>query len=337
MTTFVQLHILTSYGPSNLNRDDLGRPKSAIVGGKKRLRVSSQSLKRAWRTSEVFDAAIGEHVGIRTKRMAEKAKDQLVAGGVSEKNANEWSKALGEQLGKDTVVHLSPFEQERVDAIVSRLIAENRAPKPEDQILTQDKMAADVAMFGRMLAKTPEFNIDAAVQVAHAFTTHEALGEEDFFTAVDDLNNRLEDAGAGHMGETEFGAGVFYEYICVNWDQLVKNLNGDKALAQSAIKALTQAALQVSPGGKQNSFASRAYANFVLAERGSQQPRSLANAFIDPVARGAYLTKSVEQLLDGRKTMEDCYGACADSIYELDATKGTGRLPELLKFVALEG
>ena len=54
MTQFIQLHLLTSYPPSNLNRDDLGRPKSAQIGGVGRLRVSSQSLKRAWRTSEVF-------------------------------------------------------------------------------------------------------------------------------------------------------------------------------------------------------------------------------------------------------------------------------------------
>lgn len=47
MTRFVQLHLITSYPPSNLNRDDLGRPKTAVMGGETRLRISSQSLKRA--------------------------------------------------------------------------------------------------------------------------------------------------------------------------------------------------------------------------------------------------------------------------------------------------
>ncbi len=32
MTTFVQFHVLTKYGPSNPNRDDQGRPKQANVG-----------------------------------------------------------------------------------------------------------------------------------------------------------------------------------------------------------------------------------------------------------------------------------------------------------------
>jgi CRISPR system Cascade subunit CasC len=33
MSEFIQLHILASYPPSNLNRDDLGRPKTAVMGG----------------------------------------------------------------------------------------------------------------------------------------------------------------------------------------------------------------------------------------------------------------------------------------------------------------
>jgi len=60
MSTFIQLHLLTSYPPSNLNRDDLGRPKTAVMGGKTRLRISSQSLKRAWRNSELFKLAVGQ-------------------------------------------------------------------------------------------------------------------------------------------------------------------------------------------------------------------------------------------------------------------------------------
>jgi CRISPR system Cascade subunit CasC len=46
MSNFLQLHLLTSYPPACLNRDDLNRPKSAIMGGVNRLRISSQSLKK---------------------------------------------------------------------------------------------------------------------------------------------------------------------------------------------------------------------------------------------------------------------------------------------------
>ena len=41
MTTFLQLHLLTSYPPACLNRDDLNRPKTALMGGVPRLRISS--------------------------------------------------------------------------------------------------------------------------------------------------------------------------------------------------------------------------------------------------------------------------------------------------------
>ncbi|KAA8425643.1 type I-E CRISPR-associated protein Cas7/Cse4/CasC, partial [Acetobacter sp. DmW_125123] len=50
MHRFLQLHLLTFYPPSNVNRDDTGNPKTATVGGVTRLRISSQALKRAWRT-----------------------------------------------------------------------------------------------------------------------------------------------------------------------------------------------------------------------------------------------------------------------------------------------
>jgi len=76
MSTFIQLHMLTSYPPSNLNRDDLGRPKTAVMGGKNRLRVSSQSLKRAWRTSEIFEKTLDGHIGTRTRRLG---KEKIIS------------------------------------------------------------------------------------------------------------------------------------------------------------------------------------------------------------------------------------------------------------------
>lgn len=80
MSEFIQIHMLASYPPSNLNRDDLGRPKTATVGGTQRIRVSSQSLKRSWRTSEAFSDALKGTIGIRTKIMGVKIKKALVEG-----------------------------------------------------------------------------------------------------------------------------------------------------------------------------------------------------------------------------------------------------------------
>src|SRR5208283_742963 len=80
MAEFIQLHMLVSYPPSNLNRDDLGRPKTAVMGGTQRLRISSQSLKRAWRTSDIFTEHLKDHMGKRTKEMSVKVKEALITG-----------------------------------------------------------------------------------------------------------------------------------------------------------------------------------------------------------------------------------------------------------------
>ena len=100
MSTFIQLHLLTSYPPSNLNRDDLGRPKTAIMGGKNRLRISSQSLKRAWRTSDLFAEALEGHIGTRTKDMGVEIYKALRGKGAAEGNAKEWAKQIAEVFGK---------------------------------------------------------------------------------------------------------------------------------------------------------------------------------------------------------------------------------------------
>ena len=100
MSRFIQLHVLTSYPPSNLNRDDTGRPKTAVIGDCTRLRISSQSLKRAWRTSDIFETALKGHIGTRTKEMGISVYQSLTKQGVSEKNAREWSKTIASQFGK---------------------------------------------------------------------------------------------------------------------------------------------------------------------------------------------------------------------------------------------
>ena len=366
MDKFLQIHLLTSYPPSNLNRDDLGRPKTAFMGGAKRLRISSQSLKRAWRTSELFEAALKEHIGTRTKEMGKKIYKKFSEQGISHTKALEWAGAIAGVFGKrkslsanekkelkaldpekrlkkelteveiEQLAHFGPEEEKAIWELVDAIIARGEGPEKEELILLRAKSgAADIALFGRMLASSPSFNMEAAAQVAHAITVNKVAVEDDFFTAVDDLNNGEEDMGAGHMGETEFGSGIFYIYICIDRHLLVENLNGDRELADKAVAALLECAATVAPTGKQNSFASRARASFIACEIGNQQPRSLSVAFLEPVSeRGKeknMLAAAIERLDLTRTNMDKVYGPCSDQYCATNAHTGEGSLQAVMQ------
>ncbi len=388
MSQFIQLHLLTSYPPSNLNRDELGRPKTAIMGSVNRLRVSSQSLKRAWRTSDLyrdcigtgsviaFSNEIGKDLAKRTKEIGPKwIKGELLSKGVSEELAELWSKDITLTFGQvekdenklSQVVYLSPSDLLGCDRLVVELIEfivdekenelfseitdlqEKRSKKKKadeikkinkrmgdlfrPHILGLGQNATDMALFGRMLASSPAYNIEAAAQVSHAITVHSAKVDEDYFTAVDDLNNHEDDAGAAHIGEAGFAAGLFYAYICINRDLLIENLQGDEALANKTIAALIECAAKVSPTGKQNSFASRAHASYMLAEKGTQQPRSLSVAFLKPIQGSDQAGDAIDALIKQRDNFDKVYGQCAEGSQSMNAMTGEGSLEELIAFV----
>ena len=323
MSRFVQMHILTAYPPSNPNRDDLGRPKTAIIGGVSRMRISSQSLKRAIRTDDAFRSALTGNLGERTQRMGDKVRSHLLEQGASEDKALEIARNIAVLFGKikgekdanpaytEQLSFISPEERAAAFELAERALAGEALPTEKEltrQVLRSADGAVDIAMFGRMLADNPDFNRDAAVQVAHAFTTSRVDIEDDYYTAVDDLKTPEEDAGAGFIGEAGFGAGVFYLYICVNRELLLKNLSSDKDLSGRALSALVRAAATASPSGKKNSFANHVRAEYLLLERGDGQPRSLASAFTKPVGSGDQLAESVKALKNQRTAFEKTYG-----------------------------
>lgn len=319
MTTFLQLHFLTSYPPACLNRDDLNRPKTGVMGGVPRLRIASQSLKRAWRTSEVFKSALSGHIGTRTRRMGIEIYNKLIKGGVEDENAKNWAKAIAKQFGAldsatqdeplndcaiKQLAHFSPEEQSEIDKLTDKLDKERREPTPDELKLLREKhKAVDIALFGRMLADAPLFDTEGACEVGHALTVHKVAVEDDYFTAIDDLNTR----GAAHIGEQGYAAGLFYLYVCINRDLLIENLEADTVLANDTIKALVEAAATVAPTGKQKSFASRAWASYILAEKGDRQPRSLSVAFLKPVKGEDMLNEAIKQLEDNRRRLDGVY------------------------------
>jgi len=377
MSRFIQLHLLTAYPPANLNRDDQGSPKTAKMGGYDRLRVSSQCLKRWWRTSKLFEeeksnnekfSVFGKQLpinsGKRSKEFStEWVKPYLTGKGIEEVPAENWSKDLCRAFGSmendenklSQLAQISDIEAKGFEGLVDEvcrvllnnevsdvvnelkeLIAKRDAKKKSDDIknanvaitkflaqkvLLEGKSSVDIALFGRMLASSPAFNVEAACQVAHAISVHPVVIEDDYFTAVDDLNNRLDDTGAAHIGETRFAAGLFYSYICINRELLIQNLDGNEELANKAIRALTEAAVKVAPEGKQNSFASRAYASYVLAEKGDQQPRSLSVAYLKPInnrENDDFLRDAIDALVKQKDSFDRVYGKCADNRFELN-------------------
>ena len=349
MTEFLQLHVITCYPPANLNRDDLGRPKTAVFGGKNRLRISSQSLKRAWRQSSVFESAVGGNKGVRTREIGKQWVFEPLLPILGEKRAAEAAKKISEAFGKadeekpgliKQLAHVGPEEQAAIAQLVEVLAAEKRIPTDDEvKLLRERPRAADIALFGRMLAAEAGFNVEAAAQVAHAITVHEISIQDDFFTAVDDLNRRADDEGmgAGHVGETEFAAGVFYLYICVDRDRLLHNLKDDEALAGKALRGLVEAVLTVAPVGKQNSFGSRAVASYALAERGDRQPRALSVAFLGGLQEGDYVGAAIEALESQVEKFDQVYGKMARARRAFNVPKGAGSMAEILDFVATPG
>ncbi len=348
MTTFIQLHILTAYPPANLNRDDTGKPKTAQFGGAERLRVSSQALKRAWRTSAEFKQALDGHIGARTQRLGDEIEQHLKTKGADESKARDIARAIAGRFGKpkpekddnpariEQLAFISPEERVQAFALADQVAAGESVDIEKSDLLRKADAAVDIAMFGRMLADDPEFNRDAAVQVAHAITTHRIAVEDDYYTAVDDLKGPAEDAGAGFVGEAGFGSGVFYIYVCIDRDLLVRNLGGDAALADRGIAALIRAAATVSPRGKQASYASRARASHLLAEHGEAAPRTLAAAFLKPVRGDDLLVDSAKALEKQRGAFAAAYGD-APAYAIMSVAEGQGTLQDIIAFATRQG
>lgn len=348
MSRFIQLHALTFHGPSNINRDDTGRPKTAQVGGVERLRISSQAKKRAIRQSEAFQQALQGYLASRTQRLGDDIQATLIAEGASAEAAlaaaREVAKFFGKLKGEkdkapaqiEQLAFISPTERKAAVELARRALrGEKLDPKKDTPLLRVDK-AVDIAMFGRMLADSPEFNREAAVQVAHDFTTHKAVVESDFYTAMDDNKPREEDVGAGFIGATGFGSGVYYSYVCINAELLAKNLGGDADLAERAVRAFCQAFVTTTPSGKINSFANHGRPDYVRIETGDQQPRTLAGAFVKPV-RGenqGLMLESIAALESYRGKMDKAYGACADATRAMNLHAEGESLDEICDFAA---
>ena len=328
MSTYVDIHIIQSLPPSCVNRDDSGSPKSAVYGGVRRLRVSSQSWKRATRLyfNDLLDA---KDVGVRTKRVVEVLAERITedapelagdAAGLAEKVFAAAKIKLSSPRGKKDAPQESGYllflSTSQIERLAGLAIASARGGGALDaktvKKIFKEAHAVDIALFGRMVADDTDLNVDAACQVAHAISTHAAENEYDFFTAVDDDKSRSEeeDAGAGMMGTVEFSSATMYRYATVNLDMLVENL-GDGDAALRALEVFIKGFCLSMPTGKQNTFANRTLPEAVVVSVRDDQPVSLVGAFEKPIRTNeadGYLARSVGALAEHARAIEDNYG-----------------------------
>lgn len=376
----VQVHMLTAYPASLLNRDDVGLAKRVPFGGTTRTRVSSQCLKKHWRESPLI-TQFGDQA-VRSVRIFERviAKHLIEALGAEEAEAvaiAQWlmnetvsTKAVPDKSGLEAAQSSqllvltkaeTSFLVEKAEEALKELrtagksVTKQAEVKAAVELGDQKKLRAvlkdlpasiDTAMFGRMITSDLFARVDAAVSVAHAFTTHAEAAETDYFTAVDTLKGIQDDAGAGLIQETELTSGVYYLYAVIDMNQLRDNLQGQEAsLAEKLAGNLVTAMATVTPQAKRGSTAPFSYAEFVLTERGSAQPRTLANAFLRPVSASGsnVMSESITRLLRHRDQLEKMYGTvetrcAAASIHELgEGGPATKSFPELLDFTFAYG
>ena len=255
---FLQIHFLTSYHASLLNRDDAGLAKRILFGGVPRLRVSSQCQKRHWREwmmdrTNLPSAFRSRHFFSRElmRRLVDDGMDEALARRLILHLAKGLLTAAGEKdaLDKETLAMKQPVLFGRPEAdYLARIIKEaaqqgdekaaeaylsNRIKEGKRNFQALMRQAGihdpavgfEGAMFGRFVTSDILARVDAPVHVAHAFTTHELNTEVDFFTVVDDLAAD-EETGAAQANDMELGAGLFYGYVAVDVPLLVSNLTG---------------------------------------------------------------------------------------------------------------
>lgn len=335
MTLIIDIHALQTVPPSLINRDEIGAPKTAVFGGVPRQRVSSQAWKRAIR--KFFEDAIGaESIGKRSRNLPEviikkaiqmspeMSEDDAVAGlkklfkatggkdGISiedpKKAEDDAEGGTNSYPTTKALLFLSPQQIERAArAIVEK--GDEKFTKSEAQDILDTAHSIDMAMFGRMLADVPTYNIDAAVQVAHAIGVHESEPEFDYFTAVDDVTEDREETGAAMIGSVQMMSSTLYRFASVNVEALAANL-GDAEAARQASALFVRAFIESMPTGKQNTFANNTLPELVYVAVRDTRSVSLVNAFEEPVAseKGGRVQAAVEALTSEEASIEDAYG-----------------------------
>lgn len=332
----IELHILQSFPVSCLNRDDSGMPKSAIFGGCNRARLSSQCLKRAIREHAQGEFPSVAFDGKRSRDLLDRFCKALISAGMSADAAAKKAEEIAATFSKlqdpkeraksgdvTTAVFLSPSEIQQIAEVAAKDGDLSKAARNATRL-----DAADIALFGRMIANDSSLNVEAAAMFSHALSTHHCAGESDFFSAIDDVKRAAEgttDAGAAMIGNIDFNSACYYRYCALNLDELAKpsHLGGlDKADRAAVVDAFVRSAIQAIPGARKHTMNAHTLPGYVLGIRKTKgHPLQLVNAFEKPVKPSAdgLLEPSIEQLEKHHEELKKTWGLSYDKEVKLVA------------------
>lgn len=338
----IEFHILQSFPVTCLNRDDVGAPKTAMIGGTQRARVSSQAWKRQVRLGM---HELGINHGTRTKLISpliaeaclklgatlDQAKvcgDKIEGAFIKKAAQKESSKKkddgpeeneqnVSDSEKTDTLLFLSPKEVSIIaDALrkngfdPTKVVTQKEQKKQAKEVaaligkISEGIDAVDIALFGRMVAQAAELNIEAAASFAHAISTHKVSNEVEFFTALDDCAT---EPGAAHMGSLEFNSATYYRYVCLDLGQLVRTLAGHAV--PEAVESFVKSLFLAVPAARQATQSGASPWEFakIFVRKGQrlQVPFETAVKARD----GGFLQPSIETLTDYLSRQEQMHGS----------------------------
>ena len=311
-TTYIEFHILQSFPVCNLNRDDLGSPKTAVIGGVTRARVSSQCFKRNVRCT-LRD--MGVNTALRSRRFGEKLGTML-----AERNSSVMPEVIAQCVETFTkalkldLTFFTPAEYEMICSYIEKTgfdpkkISEKEVAKQkwvkDLHTATGEHSGLDIALFGRMIATISTMNVEAACAFSHAVTTHAIASGIDYYTALDD-----ETMQAGYLDTQGFTAGVFYRYIVLNVDRLVENLGLTPEELEAAIRTFTEALYFAVPAGKQNGMSAKNFWDYAhVLVRTGQPVQANFDKPVSATEASGWLEPSIKRLEENLTRSENLSG-----------------------------
>ena len=218
------------------------------------------------------------------------AKQKLTKFGKSDKkkkDAGEEDEKKGKKSDEKELITKQAifFSDEDITAIAEAMLTEIVKCKLDAKTFAAEKIekmnslkkcvtnaiSVDMALFGRMVTSEFLSNVEAAVQVSHAMSTHAAYRESDYFSCVDDMiaMGRTGMSGAAITDYKAFRSSTFYMYSAIDLGALVENFrkipDGEQML-ESVIEAYIKCFAMTYPKTGQNAFAAQPFPDMVMIE-----------------------------------------------------------------------